>query len=288
MTNGFIIIDKPTGTTSNDAVMRAKRLLRPKKIGHTGTLDPMASGVLVLALGEATKAIPYMTDTDKAYVFNIKFGASTSTDDAAGEITGRSDKIPALSEIESALCRFIGNITQVPPKFSAILINGRRAYDLAREGGEFEMKGRAQSVRSLKILRQIQPDEVQLEVEADRGFYVRSLARDIAAACGSLGHASLIRRIRAGAFSIGDAIPLDNLTESAHNGAADVRNIIVDITRGLDGIPVLEIDDTELRQGRAVESSALPGLYQIRSNNRFSLIARAEGGLLKPERVFNP
>jgi tRNA pseudouridine55 synthase len=285
--NGFINIDKPTGMTSNDVVMRLKRLLRPAKIGHTGTLDPQASGVLVIALGEATKAIPYMTDTDKAYMFNIKFGVSTTTDDAAGSVLARSDKMPSIAEVRAALPRFVGKITQVPPKFSAIRVNGRRAYDMAREGAEFEMKGREQTVHSLEILGQISPDEMQLEARANSGFYVRALARDLAAACGTLGHASLIRRTMACGFSIGDAISLDKLDEGVYNGALDVRNVVVDITRGLDGIPVLEIDDKALRQGRALEAEIPPGLYQIRSNNRLSLIARAKGGSLLPERIFN-
>jgi tRNA pseudouridine55 synthase len=285
--NGFIIIDKPSGITSNDAIMRVKHLLHPKKIGHTGTLDPMATGVLVVALGEATKAIPYMPDTDKAYEFSIKFGSSTDTDDATGEVLERADKIPLAAEIESILPRFVGKIEQVPPRFSALRVNGRRAYDLARSGEKFEMRGREQTVYSLKMLGRPAPDEAEFEVAADSGFYVRSLARDIAAACGTLGHVSRLRRARAGIFAVGDAISLDKLAERVQNGQPDVRNIIVDIARALDGIPVLEVDDRALRQGRTVKSDAPPGMYQIRSNNQFSLIAKAKDGLLWPERIFN-
>jgi len=287
---GFLIVDKPLGITSNDVVMRVKRILRPLlgsgKVGHTGTLDPEASGVLPIALGEATKAIHYLGDKDKTYEFNIRFGASTTTDDASGEVVETTDVRPGRGDIELVFPQFTGSIMQIPPRFSALRINGRRAYDLAREGAEFELKPRPQYVYSLQLLEFLQ-DEARFEVKADAGFYVRSLARDIAEAVGTIGHVSYLRRTKAGAFGIDMAISLDKLVKIVNNEPADVRNFVVDISAGLDDIPVLSIPDTDLRLGRTIKYDTAPGLYQIHSNNQISLLAESKDGLLWPKRIFN-
>ncbi|MDR2099029.1 MAG: tRNA pseudouridine(55) synthase TruB [Rickettsiales bacterium] len=303
MLNGFINIGKLPGMTSNDVVARLKRILFPRfgkfKIGHAGTLDPMAEGVLPVALGEATKALPYLSDTRKTYVFDIRFGRATSTDDADGETVAETDSIPEPGEIERLLPRFTGRIMQTPPKFSAVKIGGRRAYELARANVEFEMKPRENFVHRLGILEIPAPGSMRLEVEAERGFYVRSLARDIALAAGSLGHAGLIRRTASGAFALENSITLDKLASMLDNWpqSLDVRNCICDfllpIAIGLNGISVLCIgaeQNGRLRRGMKIP---LPGLeasrlYQVHCENSISAIAEsADGESLRPIRIFN-
>ncbi|MDR1008721.1 MAG: tRNA pseudouridine(55) synthase TruB [Rickettsiales bacterium] len=295
MLNGFINIDKSEGIGSTEVVSALKKLLFPRfgrmKIGHTGTLDPLASGVLPIALGEATKAIPYMEPTLKIYIFAIKFGVSTTTDDRAGEVVETSTKIPSVREIEEVLPKFMGAISQIPPRFSAIKINGQRAYDLARAGAEFDIKPRANFIHLLRLIEQVAMDEFKFEVQAERGFYVRSLARDMAAALGTAGHASLIRRTASGPFTLESAISLDNIAKMLQNSAQlDAREFVLDICLVLDGIPAIGIDESQqarLKHGQTLETSLSDGLYRALFQDRLVCIAKAANGVLKPERAFN-
>ena len=297
--NCFINIDKPAGITSADAVFRLKKLLFPKfgsfKIGHAGTLDPMATGVLPMACGAATRALPFIPDDEKAYVFDITFGRSTTTDDAEGETLATTETVPTVGEIEGVLPRFAGEIMQAPPAYSAIRVDGMRAYALARKGVAVELEPRPRHVRKLGLVKKISRTEYRFEVAADRGFYVRSLARDVAMALGSLGYVSFLRRTKSGPFEIGDSITLDKLASVLDNCARlqDARafGFCLDISRGLDGIPVVDMDEgreKSLRNGRSVPCPAgdFP-LVQIRCHGVLVAIAKPEKGALRPIRVFD-
>lgn len=298
MFSGFINIDKPAGMTSADVIARMKKLLFPIfgrfKIGHAGTLDPMATGVLPVACGEATKALPFIPNGEKAYVFDITFGRRTSTDDAEGETTAETEIIPTQYEIEKILPSFTGKIMQTPPAYSAIKVDGRRAYALARKGETPALKPREQRVEKLGLIKKIAPGQYRFEVVADRGFYVRSLARDIALALGSLGFVSMLRRTRSGPFGLEECISLDKLGQMLDNPAStDTRacSFCLGMSRALDGIPAIDMDagqDEKLRGGRAVpfEIGDFP-LLQIRFNGELSVIAKSERGAIMPVRVFN-
>jgi tRNA pseudouridine55 synthase len=293
--HGFINVWKEQGPTSADVVRRLKRLLFPRfgrfKIGHVGTLDPLAEGLLPVACGEATKAIPYMADSGKAYVFDIKFGERTNTDDAAGEIVSTTDIIPSKADILGIIPKFLGDIMQVPPQFSAVKVNGLRAYDLARKGQAVDLKPRPNHIYRLELLDSPGLKTWRFEVEADRGFYVRSLVRDMARCLGSLGYASLIRRTRSGAFAPDTAISLDKLEQIlSTDGQVDARHFILDISLALDGISARELDGSEVERlvhGQILGTGLGDGLYRITFQNELKLIASAEKGLLKPVKVFN-
>src|SRR5215203_6082787 len=193
--SGWVVLDKGVGMTSTHAVAAVKRALNAKKAGHAGTLDPLASGILPIALGEATKTVPYVMDGRKAYVFTVAWGAETNTDDAEGEVVARSDLVPTREAIEALLPRFTGAIEQVPPRFSAIKIQGERAYDLAREGETIELQPRTVEIARLSVLKHA-GDRSILEAECGKGTYVRALARDLGRAIGCLGHVAALRRTR--------------------------------------------------------------------------------------------
>ncbi|MCL2439770.1 MAG: tRNA pseudouridine(55) synthase TruB [Alphaproteobacteria bacterium] len=327
MLNGFINFYKESGLSSNDALYRIKRLLFPEfgkvKIGFVGTLDPLAEGVLPIALGEATKLLPYITDGRKTYVFNIKFGAETTTADRGGEVVATSDKIPMRDEILAAVASFRGAITQVPPKYSAIQIGGRRAYDLAREGVEFEIKSRSNFVHEFELLGQapyspkgsarsaaptldargihrLPPSsaslagtecEWQFRITADTGFYVRSMACDLARAVGSLGYASYIYREASGAFEADTAISLDKLAKMFENTAKpDARDFILDLCFPLNGILEEKISEevaVRLRHGMSVEYVGLDGIRKVILNGSLVAIAEIRDGRMYPVRVIN-
>ena len=199
--NGWVNLDKPTGISSTQAVGRLKFLFNAKKAGHAGTLDPLASGVLPVALGEATKTVPVVQDGAKSYRFRVRWGEESATDDAEGQIVARSDRRPAPAEIESLLPRFVGAILQTPPTFSAIRIAGARAYDLAREGETFEIEPRPIHVYRLELIS-VEPHAAVLEAECGKGAYVRAIARDLGRALGCYGHVIQLRRTRVGPFSV--------------------------------------------------------------------------------------
>ena len=256
--HGWIILDKPVGLGSTQAVSAVKRALRtgeyPKrKVGHGGTLDPLASGVLPIAVGEATKLAGRMLDSDKVYDFTLTFGAQTDTLDGEGEVIATSDHRPTLAEVEAVLARFTGPIDQVPPAYSALKVDGKRAYDLARAGEEVELATRAVTIYSLTVARADEGplNAVTLTAHVSKGTYIRSLARDIAQALGTVGHVTMLHRVKAGPFGLEQAISLDKLDEMAK--ARDLEAVCLPIRTGLDDIPALALDPDQaglLRQGR--------------------------------------
>jgi tRNA pseudouridine55 synthase len=234
--DGWINLDKPTGVSSTQAVGRLKFLFNAKKAGHAGTLDPLASGVLPVAFGEATKTVPIVQDGAKAYRFRVRWGEESATDDAEGEIVARSGRRPAPAEIEALLPRFVGVILQTPPTFSAIRIDGARAYDLAREGESFQIQPRPISVYRLDLIS-AEPDAAVLEAECGKGAYVRAIARDLGRALGCYGHVIELRRTRVGPFSADAAVGLDRLPDPGLMARA-----LLPVQAGLAEIPLFAID----------------------------------------------
>jgi tRNA pseudouridine55 synthase len=268
--HGWLILDKPVGPGSTQAVSAVKRALReggyPKvKVGHGGTLDPLASGVLPVALGEATKLSGRMLDADKVYDFTIRFGEETDTLDAEGPVIATSDIRPTLGQVETVLPSFTGEIEQVPPAYSALKLDGRRAYDLARAGEQVKMKTRRVTVHQLKMAHGGEGviDEVTLSARVSKGTYIRSLARDIANALDTVGHVTMLRRTKAGPFTLDQAILLDNLAEIASERR--LEQTLLPLTAGLDDIPALSVTPDQarlLRQGRKLAGiAAKPGLH---------------------------
>lgn len=253
--HGWIILDKPYGLGSTQAVAAVKRCLReaglPKvKIGHGGTLDPLATGVLPIALGEATKLAGRMLDSDKAYDFCVKFGAETDTLDAEGQVIATSDAQPTAAEIEAILPRFTGPIEQMPPAYSALKVDGRRAYDLARAGEAVELQTRAVTIHALTLLS-CDAESATFSATVSKGTYIRSLARDIAHALGTVGHVTMLRRTKAGPFALESAISLDKLNEAAKGRI--IAQHVLPLTVGLDDIPALSVTPAEalaLKQGK--------------------------------------
>ena len=296
--HGWIILDKPLGLGSTQAVAAVKRNLRSAgfgkvKVGHGGTLDPLATGVLPIALGEATKLCGRMLDASKTYDFTISFGIETSGLDAEGEIVTTSDHRPTMAQVEAVLAQFTGAIEQIPPVYSAIKIDGKRAYDLARAGEVVEMQSRAVTVHRLSIsdVEAHGPTgTVTLTADVSKGTYIRSLARDIAYALGTVGHVTMLRRTRAGPFSLQSAISLDNL--NAFGQGAAQEDIILPIEAGLVDIPALDLSPEQARavqQGRVLTGIAMKdGLHWARGAD-LRPIALVENidGILKTVRGFN-
>jgi tRNA pseudouridine55 synthase len=303
--HGWIILDKPLGLGSTQAVAAVKRNLRSAgfgkvKVGHGGTLDPLATGVLPIALGEATKLCGRMLDASKTYDFTICFGTETSGLDAEGEIVATSDVRPTLELVQQAVAQFTGPIEQIPPAYSAIKIDGKRAYDLARAGEVVEMKSRAVTVYQLTICHAepvsnpVQGDallgSVTLTADVSKGTYIRSLARDIAYALGTVGHVSMLRRVRAGPFALNGAISLDKL--NAFGQGAAQEDIILPIEAGLVDIPALDLSPEQARaiqQGRVLTGIAMKdGLHWARDADlRPIALVENIGGALKTVRGFN-
>jgi tRNA pseudouridine55 synthase len=291
--HGWIILDKPHGLGSTQAVSAVKRALRTQrellggtekwKVGHGGTLDPLATGVLPIAVGEATKLAGRMLDSDKIYDFTVRFGSQTDTLDLEGKVIAQSDHLPTLAEVEAVLPGFTGGIEQAPPAYSAILIDGQRAYDLARKGESVEMKLRSVTIHGLHIRhprvggdpspdvgsgREVREmdfrlrgnddvlNEITLTAHVSKGTYIRSLARDIAIALGTVGHVTMLRRIKAGPFALESAISLDKLDEAAMGGT--IGGLMLPLTAGLDDIPALAVSPDQalaLRQGKVLSGS---------------------------------
>ena len=311
MPHGWLILDKPVGLGSTQAVAAVKRNLRQAgygkvKVGHGGTLDPLASGVLPIALGEATKLAGRMLDSDKVYEFTVAFGAETDTLDLEGRVVVRSEARPTLAEIETVLPDFTGAIEQVPPAYSALMVAGQRAYDRARAGEEVELLARNVVIRSLSLRVERSPgtgaprvstsldmngrfDEISLEARVSRGTYIRSLARDIARALGAFGHVTHLRRTRAGPFGLDRAISLDKLNQLGQGAA--LENILLPLEAGLDGIPALDLDPEQaraVRQGRVLTGSAFPdGVCWARSGSTPLALLQVEGGEARVLRGFN-
>jgi tRNA pseudouridine55 synthase len=251
--SGWLILDKPEGVTSTSAVAKCLRGFNAQKAGHGGTLDPLASGILPIAFGEATKKVGYVMEADKDYVFTIRWGASTTTQDREGAVTATSDVRPTRGEIEAALPAFVGEIQQIPPQYSAIKVNGERAYDLARDGEQVELQPRTVTVYEANLLDAPSPDLAVIAVRCGKGFYIRALVRDLAAALGAEGHVAALRRTRVGAFGEDRAFPLAKLEEMSDKPALEA--LLVPLETALDDIPALAIDGeaaSRLRQGREI------------------------------------
>jgi tRNA pseudouridine55 synthase len=293
MLHGWIILDKPVGLGSTTAVSAVKRILReasePKtKVGHGGTLDPLASGVLPIALGEATKLCGRMLDATKAYDFTIRFGEETDTLDAEGEVVARSDVRPNPDQVEAALARFTGDIEQVPPVYSALKLGGKAAYARARAGETVELKPRKTTIFDLRLLESA-PDTATLSAAVSKGTYIRSLARDIAHALGTVGHVSYLRRTRAGPFSLESAISLDFLEEAAK--ARALTRTVLPLTAALDDIPALPVTPDQaqlLRHGQRLSGfPAKPGLSLATSEGTPVALVEASADGLTVVRGFN-
>ena len=297
--DGWVILDKPVGITSTAAVAAVKRLFDAQKAGHGGTLDPLATGILPIALGEATKTVPFVMDGEKTYRFTLKFGEARSTDDAEGEVTARSDHRPSDAEIQAVLPKFQGEITQVPPAFSAIKVQGERAYDLAREGEVVELQPRTVLVHEIRLTERPDPDHAVIEVKCGKGTYMRALARDIARELGTVGHVGALRRMRVGPFAEAGAISLESLKSLGHSPAAFTH--VLPIETALDDIPALALSATEairLRSGQPVGllhrldrdriRGFTPGdMVCAMSEGRLVALTRFEAGELVPVRVMN-
>ena len=293
--SGWIILDKPLGLGSTQAVAAVKRNLREAgfgkktKVGHGGTLDPLATGILPIALGEATKLAGRMLDASKEYHFTVQFGTETDTLDLEGKVTASSDHCPVLADIEGVLHRFTGPIEQVPPAYSALMVDGRRAYDLALAGEDVVLKSRAVTVHEVSILDQPAPDCITLRAHVSKGTYIRSLARDIALALGTVGHVTMLRRVRAGPFGLDQAISLDILNELG-KGAA-LENVILPLEAGLVDIPALDLDPEQaraVREGRVLTGLAFhDGLYWARMGTVPLALVELLGGDVRVVRGFN-
>jgi len=296
--HGWIVLDKPVGMTSTHAVAVIKRLFAAKRAGHAGTLDPLASGCLPIALGEATKTVPFVVDSRKTYLFTVRWGEERDTDDAEGRVVQTSDLRPERSAIEALLPRFIGSIEQIPPRYSAVKIAGERAYDLARDGEAVELAPRTVSIHRLQIVEVPDPDHTVLAAECGKGTYVRSLARDLGRALGTFGHVSALRRSRVGTFSESDMISLERLESLCHRAAAGeghLADVLLPIETALDDIPALAVspaDAARLQRGQAVllrgrDASIFRGVVQVASSGQLVAIAEVERGEIIPRRVFN-
>ncbi|PKB13345.1 tRNA pseudouridine synthase B [Novosphingobium kunmingense] len=293
MPDGWIILDKPVGLGSTQAVGAVKRICREAglgkvKVGHGGTLDPLASGVLPIALGEATKLCGRMLDASKEYAFTIRFGAETDTLDLEGKVIAESEVQPTRGQIEAVLPRFTGRIEQVPPVYSALKVDGERAYDRARKGEAVELAARRVTVHSLTI-DSVEQGAVTLVARVSKGTYIRSLARDIARALGTVGHVTMLHRLAAGPFAANQAISLDKLNEVGKG--APLENVLLPLEAGLVDIPALNLGPEQasmVRQGRVL--TGLPhtdGLYWARKGSTPVALVQLSGGNATVVRGFN-
>lgn len=289
--HGWVVIDKPAGISSNDVVGKVRWAFDAKKAGHAGTLDPEATGVLAVALGEATKTVPYVTDALKAYEFTVRLGQATNTDDQEGEVISESDLRPTDAEIEAELGAFIGDIMQVPPQFSAVKIDGQRAYKMARAGEEVEIAARELFVESLVFLERPDADHVTLEMVCGKGGYVRSIARDLGAALGSFGHVRNLRRVWSGPFDAKDGITMEQVEELAKTPQID--NFIQPLEIGLGDLPELPCS----AEGAAKLKNGNPGMVMTADaeygdeawasyQGEAIAVGRYKAGELHPSRVF--
>lgn len=293
--HGWVVLDKPYGMTSTQAVGAMKRIFGTPKAGHAGTLDPLASGMLPIALGEATKTVPYVMDGDKLYRFTVRWGAETSTDDAEGEVVRASDHRPTAEEIDAVLGEFEGEIMQTPPAFSAIKIDGERAYDLARAGETVELEARPVNVHRLDLIDCPDADTAVFEAECGKGTYVRAIARDMGRRLGTAGHVIELRRLIVGPFGEEDMVTLDALQATLETDG-DALSLLTPIEAALADLPQLDVTSDQavrLRNGNPVllrgrdapvEEEAV-GVFE---RGRLMAIAKVEHGELKPVRLILP
>lgn len=289
--SGWLVIDKPAGVTSSAVVNKVRWAFDAKKAGHAGTLDPDATGLLAVALGEATKTVPYITDALKAYEFTIRLGQATNTDDAEGEVISQSDIRPADEDILAALSGFIGDIMQVPPKFSAVKIDGQRAYKLARAGEDVQIAARPLFVESLAFVRRDDADHVTLEMVCGKGGYVRAIARDLGEALGCYGHVRQLRRIWSGPFDLDGAITMEQVEK--HAKTTELDEYLLPLEEGLVDLPELPCT----AEGAARMRNGNPGMV-LASDVEYGdeawasyegqaiAVGRYKAGELHPSRVF--
>ena len=298
--SGWINLDKPYDLGSTQAVSRVRRLFDAQKAGHAGTLDPLATGILPIALGEATKTVPFLVDADKTYRFTIAWGQTTATFDREGEVLAQSDVRPTADQVADILPRFVGEIEQIPPAYSAIKVDGERAYDLARAGEVVELAARKVTIFAARLVEALDVDHVTLEIDCGKGTYVRALVRDIAEMLGACGHVSALRRTRVGGFSDANAVTLEMLEQLVYE--ARQSEALLPVETALDDIPALAVTDEDafrLKQGRSivlvprqvesVKARLKPGSRTVSATAGGSVVALCEmrAGRLEPSRVFN-
>jgi tRNA pseudouridine55 synthase len=296
--NGWLILDKPVGMTSTHAVSVVKRLFMAKRAGHAGTLDPLASGCLPIALGEATKTVPFVMDGRKIYHFTVQWGEERDTDDAEGRVVSESALRPAPDAIRALLPRFTGTIAQVPPRFSAIKIDGERAYDLAREGEVVELAPRPVDIHRLELVDMPDQDHAVLAAECGKGTYVRALARDLGRELGCGGHVSALRRTAVGSFTEDCTVTLEALQEAAQapDGAAEkLAAMLRPVEAALTALPALAVsraDAARLSRGQSVllrgrDAPLMEGWVAVSTQGALLALAEVEKGELRPRRIFN-
>ncbi|MBL0900460.1 MAG: tRNA pseudouridine(55) synthase TruB [Reyranella sp.] len=290
--DGWVVLDKPVGLGSTQAVGRVRRLFGARKAGHGGTLDPLASGLLPIALGEATKTVPFVMDGRKEYRFTLRFGEARSTEDAEGEVTATSEARPDDAAIAAALPAFTGEITQTPPAFSALKIDGKRAYDLARAGETVELKPRQVLIERLELTGRPDRDHADFVVQCGKGTYIRSLGRDLAHALGTVGHLSMLRRTAVGPFREEGSISLSKLEALGHIPA--LFGALAPVATALDDIPALALTEAQadrLRRGQPVvltrDAPPSGALVRAEQDGRLVALVRSDGVSLQPVRVFN-
>jgi tRNA pseudouridine55 synthase len=297
--SGWICLDKPLGLGSTQAVGRVRRAFNAQKAGHAGTLDPLATGILPIALGEATKTVPFLFDADKAYRFTIAWGTTTASFDAEGAVTETSDVRPSPAAADAALRAFIGEIDQIPPAFSAVRVNGARAYDLAREGVVVDLQPRRVRIHDARVVDAPDADCLTIEIDCGKGCYVRAVARDLSLALGACGHVSALRRTRVGAFTEDRAIGLEKLEVSCDSDLP--LEALLPVETALDDIPELAVtteDAFRLTQGRAIvllprqvetlrARLSASRVVSARHGGRIVALCEMRAGRLNPTRVFN-
>jgi tRNA pseudouridine55 synthase len=296
--HGWVVLDKPVGMTSTHAVAVIKRLFTAKRAGHAGTLDPLASGCLPIALGDATKTVPFVMDGRKAYSFTVRWGEERDTDDAEGRVVASSDDRPAPEAVAALLPGFIGAIEQVPPRYSAIKIEGERAYDIARDGEAFELKARVVIIDRLQLADTPDPDHSRFHAECGKGTYVRALARDLGRRLGCNGHVSALRRTAVGPFAEADMISLERLEALCHRaafGELSLADALLPVATALDDIPALAVsraDAARLQRGQAVllrgrDAPMVRGTVYVTASGSLIALAEVDRGEVVPKRVFN-
>lgn len=294
--HGWLVLDKPTGLTSTQALGAVRRIFNAQKAGHAGTLDPLATGILPIALGEATKTVSFAVDGEKSYRFTVRWGIETDTDDAEGRPGRESARRPDRAAIVALVPRFVGEVMQVPPRFSAIKIDGERAYDLARDGEDVQLAARPVLITSLRLVDMPDADTAVFEADCGKGTYVRAIARDMGIALGCFGHVVALRRTRVGPFGEEDAVTLDELrAATAPEAGGDIGRFLLPVERALGHVPELSVspaDAASLAQGRAVlirgrDAPILSGVMYATCKGRLVALGEVAQGALHPSRVFN-
>jgi tRNA pseudouridine55 synthase len=293
--HGWLVLDKDVGQTSTSAVASLKRLFRAKKVGHAGTLDPLASGVLPIAFGEATKTVSFVMDGQKSYRFTVRWGVATDTDDSEGRMLSESAVRPSPEAIRALLPRFTGTIEQTPPRYSALKIEGERAYNLARDGEEVLLAARPVDVHRLTLIETLDAEHAVFETECGKGTYVRALARDMGRVLGSLGHVCALRRTRVGSFGEQAAVRFADLERLNEAEDGDLATALLPVESGLAAVPALQVsraDADRLALGQSVllrgrDAPLMAGMVSVSTQGSLVALAEIEQGALKPRRIFN-